>query len=330
MSWRVYRSTDASAPVLTGQVGSGISFLDAIAINGYGAKASCGWTKEFSGTNKAAYRSGSDASCRTYLRADDTATGFSATETALRGYLAMSDIDTGTDLFPTVAQAANGMHLGKSNTADATVRPWVAAGDSRTLIIFVQVRTGYWESHYIGDFDSFTPGDAYDSVMIGYPTGTTPDGHITSVLGATTSNGSTQWTGAAWIARGYNQLGTAIQASRYQDSGLWGFSSINFPDAATASWGRIPRVNPVDGGVYTGSMMLMEATTNIPVRGRLRGIRMVGSYGGEWTTGGQFTGSGVLAGKTYEIFSLTNYTLNFATPVTCRNYLALEISDTVT
>ena len=37
MTVRVYKSTDGSAPVLTGQAGSLTTLLDAVLVNGYGA-----------------------------------------------------------------------------------------------------------------------------------------------------------------------------------------------------------------------------------------------------------------------------------------------------
>jgi hypothetical protein len=51
----MYRWDDASAPTLTStDLNSIFDVLDACLVNGYGAKASLGWTKPFSGTGKAA------------------------------------------------------------------------------------------------------------------------------------------------------------------------------------------------------------------------------------------------------------------------------------
>jgi hypothetical protein len=44
MTVRIYRSTDGSAPVLTGQAGKLTDLLDAILVNGYGSKTAAGWT----------------------------------------------------------------------------------------------------------------------------------------------------------------------------------------------------------------------------------------------------------------------------------------------
>ena len=50
MTVTVYRSTDASAPVLTGVAGAMKAVLDACLVNGYGAKAAAGWSAPFSAT----------------------------------------------------------------------------------------------------------------------------------------------------------------------------------------------------------------------------------------------------------------------------------------
>lgn len=42
MTVRVYRWDDASAPTLTGQLGSLITLLDAVLVNGYGSKTAAG------------------------------------------------------------------------------------------------------------------------------------------------------------------------------------------------------------------------------------------------------------------------------------------------
>ena len=43
----VYRSTDAGAPLLTNSNGSLIAVLKACLVDGYGSKASAGWTAPF-------------------------------------------------------------------------------------------------------------------------------------------------------------------------------------------------------------------------------------------------------------------------------------------
>jgi hypothetical protein len=65
MTVRVYRSTDASAPVLTGQVGSLTALLDAVLVNGYGALSAAGWTIAQTTTNKRGYKQNTSGSNNT-------------------------------------------------------------------------------------------------------------------------------------------------------------------------------------------------------------------------------------------------------------------------
>jgi hypothetical protein len=75
MTVRVYRSTDASAPVLTGQVGSLTALLDAVLVNGYGALTAAGWSINQTTTNKRGYKqnlTGSNNTSGMLLYVDDT------------------------------------------------------------------------------------------------------------------------------------------------------------------------------------------------------------------------------------------------------------------
>ena len=76
MAVTLYRSSDGSAPgAYSNTVSSLITILDACLVNGYGAKVAAGWTKAFTGTNKAAYRnSTTPPSTGFYFRVDDTST----------------------------------------------------------------------------------------------------------------------------------------------------------------------------------------------------------------------------------------------------------------
>src|SRR5574342_915592 len=135
----VYRSSDASAPVLTGQVGSLISLLDACLVTGYGVKPGAGWSKPYTGTNKAAFQNGF-GSVQMLLRVDDNGP-VTAREARITGYETMSDVDTGVNPFPTAAQGVGGIAMlvaRKSATADATGRDWIIVADERTMYAFVQ------------------------------------------------------------------------------------------------------------------------------------------------------------------------------------------------
>jgi hypothetical protein len=149
MTVRVYRSTDASAPVLTGQVGSLIALLDAVLVNGYGALSAAGWTKSFSTTNKAAYRQNATGANNTaapmYLYVDDTGPGAGAAREARAcGFETMSAITpTGTGQFPTAALSTIGVGtvvIRKSVSADAVARPWTIVANGQTIYLFMRDR----------------------------------------------------------------------------------------------------------------------------------------------------------------------------------------------
>lgn len=158
----VYRSTDTSAPgAYSNTVSSLIAILDACLVNGYGSKAAAGWTKAFSGTDKAAYRNSTVApSTGFYLRVDDTSTSASR----VVGYESMSDVDTGVDAFPTNTQVSGGMYLQKS----ATTTTWMVIADSRSFYFFYKyAANAKWWGFFFGDIVSRVASDPYACAIIG-------------------------------------------------------------------------------------------------------------------------------------------------------------------
>lgn len=183
MTVRVYRSTDASAPTLTGQVGSLTSLLDAILVNGYGSQTAAGWTIGFTTTNKRAYlqnTTGSNNPSGMYLYVDDTGPGAGAAREARAcGFETMSAITpTGTGQFPTSAQSAIGtgqLVIRKSATADATARAWTAVANGQTLYLFIEsgdnvAPTLGATTFSFGDFKSYKASDQYAVMIIGRQT----------------------------------------------------------------------------------------------------------------------------------------------------------------
>lgn len=154
----VYKSTDPSAPTLDGTAGSLIALLDACLINGYGAKPAAGWTKEYSDTNKAAYRTPASTN-QFYLQVLDnevTNTRYATVD----GYESMTDVDTGTNKF---GAPTNYVH--KSITSDATTRPWSLYTNGLIFHMFVDNggadRTGFT----FGDCTPLIAGDNWNTVI---------------------------------------------------------------------------------------------------------------------------------------------------------------------
>ena len=171
MGVTLYKSTDASAPSLTGQTGSLVALLDAILVNGYGSQTAAGWTIAYTGTSKRDYKQGSGSNGY-YLDIDDSGPGAgSFREARLRGYEAMTALATGTNAFPTSAQATNGVACRKSTTADATARPWYCVADATCFYLFVDTgdftNPSYSMAVHFGDFFSYKSGDTYNTILIG-------------------------------------------------------------------------------------------------------------------------------------------------------------------
>lgn len=180
MTVRIYASTDASAPTLTGQTGSLTTLLDAILVNGYGSKTAAGWTINQTTTSKRGYKqnlTGSNNSSGMLLYIDDTGSGAGgAKEARACGFETMSAITpTGTGQFPTSSQSSLGtgqLIIRKSTTADATTRSWYCIANGQTIYFFVE--TGDVTSPLaaafpfcFGDFKSYRASDQYAVMIIG-------------------------------------------------------------------------------------------------------------------------------------------------------------------
>lgn len=128
-----YRSDDTSAPTISGTAGALEAALYAILVTGYGSKAAAGWTRDFTGTNKAVFRQG--AGLQYSLRIDDA----DARLARVRGYKTIADVDgsTSTNPFPTDGQISGGLYFRKSITADSTARPWVAWATATNFYIVI-------------------------------------------------------------------------------------------------------------------------------------------------------------------------------------------------
>jgi hypothetical protein len=178
-SAKVYRWDDASAPTLNGTRGSLLNVLDAVLVNGYGSKASLGWSLAYTATNKRVYRSQGNAMFYRF----DSASTTGAQYTNVSGFESMSDVDTGTGRFP--ASGTN-LFVAVSSTADTTVRPWCIIGDEKGFYFFswcsntttpVNTKNNAigW---YIGDIVSIIPGDVYNSGLIGVYTSESPYSYL--------------------------------------------------------------------------------------------------------------------------------------------------------
>lgn len=172
--------------------------------------APAGWTKEFSGTNKAVYRP--PQGTRFYLRVLDD--GSDATNGArvamIRGYETMSSVDAGTGDFPTAAQMSTGVFVSKSTSADAVARPWVVEVDEKRVVVHNAYAATYSDSYNhwgFGDLVGASAADLYPcfifgcssstNAVAGTPSGVVGRGDITVTPSATATYLARNAAGAA-------------------------------------------------------------------------------------------------------------------------------------
>lgn len=255
--------------------------------------APAGWTKQFSDTNLAVYKSPDPSSTGLLLRIDDTAAMYSR---AL-GYESMSDVNTGVAPFPSSNQVAGGLWWSKSNSANSTPRGWYFAADSKIFYLFKAHYSSYtyaFESAVFGDFPSRKSGDAYNCFIHGpssdysstYPQSET-------LMRSTTSIYSTQF-----IARSYTGLGGAIRMTKtspFYSGGADYFSGASGPAYPNAS----------DGGLYVSPWYLSEESAAV-LRGHLCGVYSIPMTLpiGAFSAGDTITGVEGLSGRKLKFVTL--------------------------
>ncbi len=311
MAVTVYRWDDASAPALSATNGALIGVFDACLVNGYGAKAAAGWTKAYSGTNKAAYQQGTGSNNH-YLRVDNST---SNQYPRWRGYETMSDVDTGTGPFPTDAQVSGGLYGVTSSTNDGTARPWVLIADAKRFYLYVGYNnttadglasTVYKPIFFFGNIVSHKSGDAYHTLIIANGSGSGSANYF-----CTLGVDSAAQTGV-YIARTHAQTGGSLQVGKCADQrgeahSYLGTANVAYPD-------------PVTGGMLLSPVFVQEPSGYL-TRGILPGVwnplhNMPGNPGD--TFSGSTTGG--LNGKSFILLD------GASAANRCR--VALETSDT--
>jgi hypothetical protein len=300
MAVTVYKSGDASAPVLTGQVGSLIGVLDACLVNGYGSKSAAGWTKPFSGTNTAVYL----GSAGHYLDVNDAAAGAAgAQEATVRGYESMTAVATGTNPFPTTAQQASpGLFVRKSAAADATARGWVVVADGTTFHLFILSgdTASVYKPFTFGRIYSFKSADTYRSIIFGNTATGTAQGSLGVALVAGGASAST----GMYLPRTHAGTGTSITGAYFGvGTTLMSTTPFNGPNAP-------------DGLIYLSRLFVGEGNQVTGLRGYLRGVYQI-ITATNLSDGDTFSGSGDFAGRTFLVLKNAG---------SSTSYLALETS----
>jgi len=313
----VYRDTDPSAPVLTGQVGSMIALLDACLVNGYGSKTAAGWTKPYTGAaNQAVYLQGGSAPNR-YFQVDDAAPHVTALarECRISVWETMSAYNTGTGQMNVGAFASGYMVIRKSATADATVRaPWVLVADQKTFYfwnITGDVAGSYFGTWW-GDFYSFRPGNNFKCGAIGRPENSAAASNDIFTLDLE----------QAYFAMGcalrlYTGVAGAVNLCQMGDSVLTSNTNTAGPTQGVLNFPHSP-----DGGFYLSPLYLME-TSFAAVSGKHRGIWHGVHPVASFADGNVIAGTGPYAGRTFMIVSPSP---SVGSPNPLRGYSVVEIT----
>lgn len=119
-----------------------------------------GWQALYSGTGKLSLNSTDLTASGRVFRIDDTGTTYAR----IVGYESMTDVDTGSNAFPTGAQISGGGYLHKSSSA--TTREWWLVADPKCVWLSVKADGTYWHLYGFGDFQSLYSGDTYNSFVM--------------------------------------------------------------------------------------------------------------------------------------------------------------------
>lgn len=303
MTSRTYKSTDASAPTLSGTNGSLVALMSAILVDGYGSQTAAGWTKPYTGTNTAVFRMGTSGNTGFYLDVlDNGPGGGGAREARMRGYEAMTAVSTGTNPFPTVAQAASGVFCRKSTTADSTARAWYAIADSSFFALFVDTgdytAPAYSLAFSFGDFYSYKSGDLYNCAIIGRSSensGADSADNVALLYASGTSNILTSNAAGHYVARTWTGTGASIQFCKHSSALAVGpnNSTARAPCGSPSSCITYP--NGPDGALELAPIYIGHSSA---VRGYLKGL-WAPLHNQPCGHGDTFSGTGNMAGKTF-------------------------------
>lgn len=307
MAVTVYKSTDASAPVLTGLGGSLLGVLNGCLNTGYGAKPAAGWSKPFADSaNKGCFKSAGSNIVQVAL--DDSAhfTVSVGREAEMRGYEALTSATAGTGPYPTVAQVGgNGLVFRKSQTADATAVPWIVVSDDRTCYVFIDTPdfTG-WSGFMFGEYFSLKgSGDLFRTMIVGRLNSVAngaialdSDDNLQKLYGDAVTVAST--TGHFAPRNPSGDVQAAMALGKHGD-GIKGTNQLLISTNRIGN-GTVTYPNQTDGSIMLSNVWVHDVEGNMNVRGRMRGFwQFLHPIGSPVNNGDTFSGTGALAGKTF-------------------------------
>lgn len=310
MGFTTYSSGDSGAPVLTGLTGSLLALLDAVLVNGYGAKPAAGWTKPLPNTSSyGMYRQGGGATCSLFLY-DAGSGSASGAEALATGWDTISDMNsgaiTGSNPFPTFTQqnigggnggGAGAMVIRKSTAPTNISRGWVIFADSSSMYLFIRPADTTFGIGYtgfmFGDFFSLKSGSVDTArCMISGRNAVSSSAVANDRLDVTIQTSLTTGVTGHYAAHSFSGLSSSMPLGKHGDGAK--------SNSGTSLHGSVPFLNGTDNGVYLSPIWLVEATTGT-IRGRMRGFYQFCHTTTSLVDSQQFSGSSDFPGRTFQV-----------------------------
>jgi len=166
-------STDASAPILTAEVGSLIHVLKKVLVDGYGDKTALGWSimLEDEDVNECVFRanSGTRFPIKISDNRDEPRSAF------VKAYESMSDINTGYGMCPFTTDIEHSCILKSSNNSGSAPIPWKIIGDDKGFWFITKashaqypdnIQYSFWFPHYFGDYTALSIQNKYNFMTL--------------------------------------------------------------------------------------------------------------------------------------------------------------------
>jgi hypothetical protein len=279
MAITVYKGTDAGAPTFSNAAGSAVAIFDACLVNGYGAMAAAGWSIVYTGTNIRCYRA--PAGNRFYLRVDDSAAGAAtaAGRTQAVGFETMTDVNTGTNQFPSSAIANYGF-CRRASTA-GTVTSWILIASDRSFYWFPDYTTKVM--HFFGDYVSNNGSFAYNTLLSGTQGTTTAATNYVEGITQTSNK---------YLMRNYSGIYSADVPYVHTYNSMAG---------SVIGTGTLEQINQMDNVYYMDAVGIKAGTT---LYGYMPGLYT--PLFTPWASVVTFTGTGAYAGSEFISIPLTS------------------------
>lgn len=225
--------------------------------------APLGWTIPFTGTNLRAYQPA--AGNRLFFRIDDTGT----TSARFLGYESMTDVNTGTNGFPTAAQVSGGSFFSKASAAGP--RRVIAWGNASVLYVYTDY-TGDSSAgtlNMIGDITPYKSGDAWATMTMGNSAAGSAEG--SQAIAPSQASSSFIAIVNHYVARSATQLAGAVTAGKMGDQRFTTSGATAGPQQLGGAGYAMTYPAPVDGNLWASQITVIESVLAAP-RGVLQGI----------------------------------------------------------